>query len=134
MRSRKRLYRGTYWFLICLKTFKRVSKQGFDWHPVHDFMPDLVQISVLKISSCLSKFIIMLLLCNGRKTSLGQTFCSFYGSTLCRSYVVGQPYIGLTLCQVDLLSGPHFMRKHLLLRIRQIYHWRIRCTTCQHYN
>ncbi len=49
----------------------------------------------------------MLLLCNVSTlchTSLGKTFGQRYGLTLCHPYVVGRPYVGLTLCLVGILS------------------------------
>ncbi len=48
-----------------------------------------------------------LMLCN---TSLGQTFDQKCGSTLCHSYEMGWPYVGLTLCWVDLMSGWPYVR------------------------
>ncbi len=54
----------------------------------------------------------MSLSCNGLTlchTSLCQTVCSFYGSTLCRYYLVGWPYVGSALCPVGLLSSRHFV-------------------------
>jgi hypothetical protein len=49
---------------------------------------------------------LMSLVCSGLTlcyTSLGQTFGEKYGSTLCHPCVVGQLYVSLTLCQVNLL-------------------------------
>ncbi len=42
-------------------------------------------------------------------------FDPFYGSALCHLYVVGQPHVGSTLCQVDTFS------LNLMVKARNLY-------------